>query len=76
MADSVGFDTSIGIIRDSQTKAILWDKIDPSKLEGIKEAAFSMWQGWQTSWYIFAGFALVVALAFWVIFPKTPVKKD
>jgi NHS family nucleoside permease-like MFS transporter len=76
MADSVGFDTSIGIIRDSQTKAILWDKIDPSKLEGIQEAAFSMWQGWQTSWYIFAGFALVVALAFWVIFPKTPVKKD
>ena len=75
MADGVGFDTSIGIIRDSQTTAILWDKIDPSKLEGIKEAAFSMWQGWQTSWYIFAGFALIVALAFWLIFPKTPVKK-
>jgi NHS family nucleoside permease-like MFS transporter len=35
----------------------------------------AVWHGWQTSWYIFAGFALVVALAFWVIFPKTPVKK-
>jgi NHS family nucleoside permease-like MFS transporter/NHS family xanthosine MFS transporter len=35
----------------------------------------AIWQGWQISWYIFAAFALVVALAFWVIFPKTPVKK-
>ena len=34
-----------------------------------------IWAGWQTSWYIFAAFALVVALAFWAIFPKTPVKK-
>lgn len=35
------------------------------------EGAMAVWQGWQTSWYIFAGFALVVTLAFWVIFPKT-----
>ena len=34
-----------------------------------------IWAGWQTSWYIFAAFALVVALAFWALFPKTPVKK-
>jgi MFS family permease len=40
-----------------------------------KSDSMAMWQGWQTSWYIFAGFALIVALAFWVIFPKTPVKK-
>jgi len=42
----------------------------------IAAGPMAIWQGWQTSWYIFAGFALVVALAFWVIFPKTPVKKD
>jgi MFS family permease len=41
----------------------------------IAAGPMAIWQGWQTSWYIFAGFALVVALAFWVIFPKTPVKK-
>jgi hypothetical protein len=33
-----------------------------------------MWHGWQTAWYIFAGFALAVAIAFWIFFPKTPVK--
>ncbi len=35
------------------------------------QGPMAVWQGWQTSWYIFAGFALVVAIAFWVIFPKT-----
>lgn len=35
------------------------------------QGATAVWQGWQTSWYIFAGFALVVTLAFWIIFPKT-----
>ena len=70
-----GFDASIGVIRDANTNAILWDKIDPNMFENIKQAAYTMWQGWQTSWYIFAAFALVVALAFWVVFPKTPVKK-
>ena len=35
------------------------------------EGAMAVWQGWQTSWNIFAGFALVVTLAFWIIFPKT-----
>lgn len=35
------------------------------------QGPMAVWQGWQTSWYIFAGFALVVAVAFWVIFPKT-----
>lgn len=38
-------------------------------------AAFSTaaetWGNWQSSWYIFAGFALVVAVAFWFLFPKT-----
>ncbi|MCQ2342361.1 MAG: MFS transporter [Paludibacteraceae bacterium] len=33
-----------------------------------------LWNGWRMSWFIFAGFALVVAAAFWIMFPKTPVK--
>lgn len=39
--------------------------------EVVNAGAIATWTGWQTSWYIFAGFALVVALAFWAIFPKT-----
>ena len=35
-----------------------------------------VWAGWQTSWYTFAAYALVVAVAFWIFFPKTPVNKD
>lgn len=31
-------------------------------------------QGWSTSWYVFAGYALVVAIAFWLIF-ENPQKK-
>lgn len=34
-----------------------------------------VWDGWKTSWYSFAGYALIVAIAFWIFFPKTPVKK-
>ena len=41
----------------------------------VAAGPMAIWQGWQTSWYIFAAFALVVALGFWLIFPKTPVKK-
>ena len=67
-------DVELGVVRDNARK-ILWENIDLDKLNAIHEYAKQMWQGWQTSWYIFAGFALVVALAFWVIFPKTPVKK-
>ena len=68
-------DVELGVVRDN-TRKILWENIDTDKLSTIQEYAQQMWQGWQTSWYIFAAFALVVALAFWVIFPKTPVKKD
>lgn len=35
-----------------------------------------IWEGWKTSWYTFAGYALVVAVLFWLFFPKTPVNKD
>lgn len=41
--------------------------------ESVQAAGpMTIWQGWQTSWYIFAAFALVVTIAFWLIFPKTP----
>ena len=35
-----------------------------------------VWEGWKMSWYTFAAYALIVAIAFWIFFPKTPVKKD
>ena len=42
-----------------------------------KEVEFNLiWEGWKMSWYTFAAYALVVAIAFWIFFPKTPVKKD
>jgi NHS family nucleoside permease-like MFS transporter/NHS family xanthosine MFS transporter len=61
-----GFGATIGTLSaQAIVNHFVYSKSDP----------MAMWQGWQTSWYIFAGFALIVALAFWVIFPKTPVKK-
>ncbi len=35
-----------------------------------------VWDGWRMSWYTFAAYALVVAIAFWIFFPKTPVNKN
>ena len=35
-----------------------------------------VWDGWKTSWYSFAAYALVVAVAFWIFFPKTPVNPN
>ena len=35
----------------------------------------AIWDGWKMSWYSFAAYALVVAILFWIFFPKTPVKK-
>jgi hypothetical protein len=42
----------------------------------VAQGALAVWDGWKASWYIFAGFALVVAIAFWIFFPKTPVNKN
>ena len=62
-----------------------WDKIKeiatPSEelLETLRQIAVKageVWAGWQEAWYIFAGFALVVSIAFWIFFPKTPANKD
>lgn len=44
--------------------------------EVVAQGALAVWDGWKMSWYIFAGFALVVTLAFWLFFPKTPVNKN
>ena len=44
--------------------------------EVVNAGAIATWSGWQMSWYIFAGFALVIALAFWAIFPKTGKESD
>lgn len=30
-----------------------------------------IWSGWKMSWFIFAGFAMVVAVLFYILFPKT-----
>ena len=63
----------LGLVRESQQ--IAWNAIDPANLQNIAEKAQQMWSGWQTAWYIFAGFALVVAICFWFFFPKTPTNK-
>ena len=42
-----------------------------------EEAEFmQVWDGWKMSWYTFAAYAFIVAIAFWIFFPKTPVNKD
>ena len=44
--------------------------------EVASQGPLVVWDGWKESWYIFAGFALVVAVAFWIFFPKTPVNQN
>ena len=44
--------------------------------EVVAQGPLAVWDGWKESWYIFAGFALVVAVAFWIFFPKTPVNPN
>ena len=68
------FEGALGVIRDAQGQ-IDWSNIASENLPKIQQAAEQMWAGWQEAWYIFAGFALVVSIAFWIFFPKTPVKK-
>lgn len=65
-----------GIVRDANDK-IDWAATELNgKLPEIHEAATNMWNGWQEAWFIFAGFALLVAVSFWIFFPKTPVNKN
>ena len=68
--------SALGIVRDEAGK-IAWDQIiDVQVLESIHSAAIQQWTGWQTFWYIFAAYALVVAVLFWIFFPKTPVNPN
>lgn len=67
-------DGALCVVRDAAGK-IDWTNIATDQLETIKVAAQNMWSGWQTAWFIFAGFALLVAVTFWIFFPKTPVVK-
>ena len=80
--------SAYGVAQDEAGKYLwleFWDKIKeiatPSEelLETLRQIAVKageVWAGWQEAWYIFAGFALVVAIAFWIFFPKTPANKD
>jgi len=68
------YEGALGVIRDAQGQ-IDWSNIAADNLPKIQQAAEQAWAGWQEAWYIFAGFALVVSIAFWLFFPKTPVKK-
>lgn len=40
-----------------------WDLV-----ANVQETARGIWQGWQTTWYLFAAYALVVAVVFAVVF--------
>ena len=66
-------EATLGIIRNSDG-VIDWQAISSTDLLQIQEKVTQMWSGWQEAWYIFAAFALVVAVLFWVSFPKTEVK--
>ena len=71
-----------GVAQDKAGKYLWMDFWDNAKnvstetLNQIAEKANEVWQGWQVAWYIFAAFALVVAIAFLFLFPKTPANKN
>ena len=78
---------TLGVVRAAKEDVILgfihktseyidWNNIAAENLPRIHQAAEQAWAGWQEAWYIFAGFALVVAICFWIFFPKTPVNKN
>ena len=48
--------------------------------EAAGASALDVWAGWRTAWYVFAAYALVVAILFWIFFENkkkdTPAKED
>lgn len=56
-------------------KSEAWQNLLKDAPQKAIEMANTTWAGWQTSWYIFAAFALTIGLLFWLFFPKTPVSK-
>lgn len=65
-----GFGATIGTLA---AQAIVNRKVFSEAVMAVGPQA--MWDGWKTSWYIFAGFALIVAISFWFLFPKTPIER-
>lgn len=61
-----GFGSTIGTL---SAQAIVNRFVNTPTASGA--TIMEQWAGWQTSWYIFAGFALVVGTLFWIFFPKT-----
>lgn len=61
-----GFGATIGMI---------CAQVIVNKLVMTQTEPMAVWAGWREAWYLFAGFALLVAISFWIFFPKTPVKK-
>lgn len=74
--------STFGVAKDEAGKYLWMDFWDNAKtvstetLNQIAEKANEVWNGWQDAWYIFAAFALVVAVSFLLLFPKTPTHKD
>lgn len=66
-----GFGATIGTL----SAQVIVNKLVMAE-EVVSQGALAVWDGWKQAWYIFAGFALVVAVAFWLFFPKTPVKEE
>lgn len=58
---------SLGVVRDEAGK-IAWNIMSSDTLLTIQETANNIWSGWRTAWFIFAGYALVVAILFWIFF--------
>ena len=73
-----------GVEQDNAGKYLwleFWDKINQmgseisaemqETLNNISAKASEVWAGWQTAWYIFAAYALVIAILFWIFFDNT-----
>lgn len=62
-----GFGATIGTL---SAQAIVNHFVNDPAAAGA--TPIEVWTGWQNCWYIFAGYALVIAILFLVFFPKTP----
>ena len=42
--------------------------------QAVGATPIEIWTGWQSCWYTFASYALIVAVCFWIFFPKTKTR--
>ncbi len=42
--------------------------------QAVGATPVAIWTGWQSCWYTFASYALIVAVCFWIFFPKTKTR--